>query len=280
MSTRDAQRAGVRRWIFVLAEGEWLTYASAISFQLCHAMIPVALAALALLGFLDLQDTWTSEVAPRLERELPGDIFGAVNDAVTGLLDAKREFWLTFGLGFALWQLSGAVRATMGALNHLYDIDEPRGMLARFGVSFLLTLAVSGACLAAVAGAEIVPRVLAGMDIGVIPRVALRGVFLVVTPYLVLYLLMRFGPAVERSIDGRSVSSLLVIGGWLVVTLVFRWYVTSVAQYQSVFGSLASIFVLMTYVYLSVAVFLFGAKLDAIARNVHPRAEALRSGGT
>ena len=46
----------------------------------------------------------------------------------------------------------------------------------------------------------------------------------------------------------------------------FYFYLTTIASYGSVFGSLAAVIVVMAYLYISATVFLFGAQLDAIIR--------------
>lgn len=51
------------------------------------------------------------------------------------------------------------------------------------------------------------------------------------------------------------------------MSLVFSWYLSSVADYGSIFGSLATLIVLMEYLYLSSIVFLSGIQLDALARE-------------
>jgi uncharacterized BrkB/YihY/UPF0761 family membrane protein len=43
--------------------------------------------------------------------------------------------------------------------------------------------------------------------------------------------------------------------------------VTDVADYGSIFGSLATAFLLMTYLYVSACAFLIGAEVDAIVRH-------------
>ena len=54
---------------------------------------------------------------------------------------------------------------------------------------------------------------------------------------------------------------------WLIVSVGFYFYLTGVAAYGSVFGSLASVIVVMAYLYISTTAFLFGAQLDAIIRG-------------
>jgi uncharacterized BrkB/YihY/UPF0761 family membrane protein len=46
----------------------------------------------------------------------------------------------------------------------------------------------------------------------------------------------------------------------------FRFYLTDIASYDSVFGNLAVVIVAMAYLYISTTMFLFGAQLDAIIR--------------
>jgi uncharacterized BrkB/YihY/UPF0761 family membrane protein len=50
------------------------------------------------------------------------------------------------------------------------------------------------------------------------------------------------------------------------VSVVFYVYLTAIASYESAFGSLAAVIVVMAYLYISTTVFLFGTQLDAIIR--------------
>ena len=56
-------------------------------------------------------------------------------------------------------------------------------------------------------------------------------------------------------------------GAWAGTSIVFGIYVTDIADYGSIFGSLATVFLLMTYLYLSACAFLIGAQVDAIVRR-------------
>jgi uncharacterized BrkB/YihY/UPF0761 family membrane protein len=53
----------------------------------------------------------------------------------------------------------------------------------------------------------------------------------------------------------------------VVTSLLLGWYVTSVADYGSVFGALATIVVVLTYLYFASAAVLTGAELDAMVRR-------------
>jgi len=80
-----------------------------------------------------------------------------------------------------------------------------------------------------------------------------------------VWLLLRFGPAHPAPHRWVSFGSALCVIAWVGTSLVFALYVTQIADYNSIFGSLATVFVLLTYLYLSAASFLIGAEVDAAA---------------
>ena len=54
---------------------------------------------------------------------------------------------------------------------------------------------------------------------------------------------------------------------WVGTSLVLGWYLTSVADYGSVFGALATVVVVLTYLYAASAAVLTGAEIDALVRE-------------
>src|SRR2546422_42751 len=67
------------------------------------------------------------------------------------VLASRQIFWVTVGLVLAVWQISGAVRAVMGALNRIYRVEARRPWRRRMAVSTALAVAVGTFLLAAVA---------------------------------------------------------------------------------------------------------------------------------
>jgi membrane protein len=249
-------------------EHDLLTSASAISFQILTSLVPFALFAFALLGFLRLAPVWHDEVAPHLRANVSPAAFTVIDDTITRVLTGRQVFWLTGGLLFAIWQVSGAVRAVMGALNRVYRVRRQRSWRERMVVSIVLAVVVGGLLLAALAAVALLP--LAYGDVGqpagaalFVARWALAGVLMLVA----VGLLLRFSPAKERPIEWVSFGTLAIIGSWLAMSLVFVLYLRFVADYGSVFGNLATVVILLGYLYLSAVVFLAGALIDAIVRR-------------
>src|SRR3954447_4619213 len=244
-------------------ENDLLTYASAISFQIFFALIPLALLGLGLLGAFGLTDVWSADVAPKLRHTASPAAFKVIDETVRDVLQHKQLFWATAGALIAVWEVSGAMRATMQVLNRIYETQERRSFWARIGVSIWLSALVTALLLLAVASAKVVPALLGGGPLAIaagwVPTVALL--------FATVFAIVRFAPCTERPVRWVGFGAVLVIVGWVVSSLVFGWYVTSVADYGSVFGSLAVVMVTLGFIYLVSIVFLTGLQLDSLIRH-------------
>ena len=59
--------------------------------------------------------------------------------------------------------------------------------------------------------------------------------------------------------------------GWLAVTKLFQLYVSKYDRYNPTYHALASIIILLTWMYLTCLLLLLGGKLNAILRREHER---------
>ncbi len=254
-----------------LTENNLLTYASAISFQVLFALVPFALVGLALLGFLGLGSFWQDEIAPLVRERVSEPAFTVIQSTVTKILANGQGFWLTFGLLLAIWEVSGALRAVTGALNRVYAVEEARSLRRRMATSIALAVVVSvllGGALALVQLGDDAASAIAGGTAARVLGFVVRWVLAIALMLLVVGLVIRFAPAKRSTSPWLGFGAVLVVVSWIVASVVFGWYVTSVASYESVYGSLAVAIVLLTYLYLSAITFLVGVQVDAILRRV------------
>jgi membrane protein len=245
-----------------------LTYSSAISFQILTAVAPFVMFVLALGGLLHLDGVWRDHVAPEIRTHVSPAVFSVISSAVNKAFSGRALLWATFGGGLALWQVSGAVRAVMGAFGRIYGSRLERSFFRRYLISFALAIAV-GACF-----------ILAAVSLGLAPFFAMRhpgaawDVFAFLARWLLsvgflslaVGLLVHVAPATPQRLPWVSLGTTIVTVWWVIVSVGFYFYLTGLAAYESVFGSLASVIVVIAYLYLSTTAFLFGAQLDAIIR--------------
>ena len=86
-------------------------------------------------------------------------------------------------------------------------------------------------------------------------------------------LLVRFAPAERRPKKWVSLGSAFTVVAWIVASLIFRVYVSSVANFRSTFGSFVAVLVLTAYLYTTAIIFLVGVQADELIRAAPARGE-------
>ena len=263
---RSELRRIAARVVRGVGEHDVLTFGSAIAFQVISSLAPLLLFGLAAVGFLGFQGTWSQHVDPWVASHTSQAVHTVVVQAANKVLTTKRGFWLTGGALLALWEASGAVRVVMGGFNRIYGVSRERSRLRRYLISFALALA-SGALLVGAAVWGFAWGGIGGGWAAGIVTVLLRWGGVLALLALAVGLLVRFAPASEEPLPWVSLGTALVVVAWLGTTVVFVFYASNIASYNSVFGSLAVLFVTCAYVYLAACAFLIGAEVDAALRQ-------------
>ena len=261
-------RAVLRDYVDAYVDNDLLTYASAISFQIMSSIVPFLLFGFAVLGFLHLDGVWSGDLAPRVKGSVSPEAFAFVDQAIRKALTARQLFWITAGFAIALWEVSGAIRAVMGALNRVYGDETERSWRRRMLVSTALALAVGACWLLAIAVVVVGPIPLGGVSgalaaLAFVVRWGIAGLLLL----LAVAILLHYAPERHQPAEWVTFGAVLIMVGWLLMSLGFGFYLREVADYNSIFGGLASVVVLIAYLYASALVFLGGVQVDALARR-------------
>lgn len=167
----------------------------------------------------------------------------------------------------AAWSANAAIKAVFDALNIIYRETEKRSFLWLNLVS--LTTTVSGvvllvAALTAIASVPVVTALFPfAVDLERLLRLVRWPAFLVVAT-LSIACLYWIGPSRERArfvwvIPGAVCAAVL----WAAASWVFSWYVGTLGHYTATYGSLATVVVFMTWLWLSATIVLAGAELNA-----------------
>ena len=256
----------MRRVVDLFERHEILNSASAIAFQTLFALVPLGLFTLALLGFLELDRAW-DDAAAEIRPQVSDAAFIVIDDTVRKVLGGQQPFWLTIGAALAIWRLSAAMRATMGALDRIYDGDEERSLWSRVKTSIGLSLATTILVLLALGvlylGPVVVPTEAAAADLA---SLVVRWIVALAIGAAAAALIVHYAPTHPQPLGWVSRGTLLAAGAWLLATVAFAFYATELADYGSIFGSFATGFLLLTYLYLSATAFLLGVEIDVRAR--------------
>lgn len=243
-----------------------LTYSSAMAFQLVYAVLPLALLALAALGLFHWESLYTHHIAPGLKASLSQDAFRIADRTAHKAMNGKRYWWSTLGLVVTLWGAGAALRSMMTPLNAVYDARETRSWLRRIAVS------IGG-------GALVVVCLVAALLVALLaPLWNLTGIvgwaFWVTRWAAILTLLVAavatllwVVPARKRPVQWISVGTAICTVCWVVATLGFGAYISTVS-YQSFYGAIAGLVLLLVYLHVAAIAFLLGVVVDSLLRDL------------
>jgi membrane protein len=231
-------------------------------------LVPFVLFLLGVLGFLELEEVWRQDVAPEVEQSVSEAAFKLIDDTVTNVLGEKQLWWATVGFALALWELSGATRVTMITLDRVYGERSRRGFFELLPGSLALGVATGASVVAAIAIVRFGPLLTGEVD-GVLAVISfiVRWLLAATVLAVAIGLNVRFGTATRQEIPWVTLGTGLVLVCWVTLSIVFGFYVTYVASYASVFGHLATFFLLLVYVHASALAFLVGIQVDACVRK-------------
>jgi membrane protein len=228
----------------------------------------VAVAALALFG--SYPETYRS-IMDALREAAPGEAVNTIDSALKNVLQGRGAgSLLGFGLLFALITASGAVGASIRALEAINQTRESASFVRSNLTRLWLTLALMGlmavAVLALLVAGPLFGSISEAAGLGDTGRtlVALLryplGLAALLAALLLLYTL---GPAGTRRrpiehLPGAVLAALL----WVLASMAFSFYVSNFSSYDKTYGSLGTVIVLLVWIYVGAVAVLVGALVN------------------
>jgi membrane protein len=185
----------------------------------------------------------------------------------TGAADRALSIGLAASLLGVLWSASSGVQGLIKGLNIVYDERESRGFLKLRGLSLLLTIGAIVVAVTALALIAVFPGFVDGLGLGRAGQLAAsigRWVLLALLMLVALSVIYRLGPDRAnprwRWVSAGAVVALVL---WLLGSFGFSYYVENFGKYNQTYGALASVIILLLWLFLSAFVVLLGAELNA-----------------
>ena len=204
---------------------------------------------------------------------LPDDVRQLVVSQLTSIVNANRtgvSVTLIVATAIALWSASGGIAALVTGINVAHDRAEPKSFVVKRGKALILTLGAILFLAVVVGLVAFLPSLVAKTGLARPGRVTLdvlRWPLVALVMVVGVGTLYRLAPT-GGGVRGRAfvtAGSIVATIGWLIASALFAVYTSTYASYSKTYGSLASIVVMLLWLYLSSLVILLGAEVDAEA---------------
>jgi len=243
--------------------------AAGVAFFSLLAVFPLISAALSIFSyFTDPGDV--DAIIKSVSSLMPGDALGLITDQISSVLNADRSkvtVGIFISLTIAFFSAGAGIRAMMRAMNIAYEEFETRNILVFYLYAAAMTLGslfIVWLSLIVIIG---VPTALTFLKLEGATDNVVRflpwGLLLLVFSFAcgVMY---RFGPSrrparIRWLIPGISFAVL----SWLLISFSFSKFVQHFGTYNEVFGGLASVIILLIWLWLTANVIIIGAQLNS-----------------
>lgn len=244
--------------------------AAGVAFYFFLALVPLLGATVLTYGLFASPETVVRQ-AQGLTAFLPGEAAKLIGEQLLNVVetnDGKKGFGLIAAILIAFWGARNAAGAIVTALNIAYEEEEKRNFIQATALALAMTVGavlMAGIVGAAIAVLSAIEKLLP--DAGAVGRFffsALTYVMLAAIAAAAAATLYRYGPSRRKARwTWLTPGSIFFAVVWLLLTLGFGFYVRNFASYGATYGALSSVIVLLTWLYLSSYVLLFGAELNS-----------------
>jgi len=239
-----------------------------VTFYVFLALIPAVIATVTIYGIATDEGTLASHVDV-LDGYLPEQSLEWIADEIGRIAQVREKgLTLTFLISVlvSFWSMNNAVVALFGAMNIAYGEIERRSMIQFYLRCFAFTFAALAVGLVMIAVIIVMPLVLASVSDNTLAyggrRVTAPILFIVVA--LAAGAIYRIGPCRRGArIPWIATGAVGVAVGWIAASTLMSWYLSNVANYAFMYGSLGTVIAFMFWLYISVYILLAGAWTNA-----------------
>jgi membrane protein len=267
-------KASIKRAAKEFKEDRATLTGAGMAFYWFLAVFPALVAAVGVLGLIDVTPTTVQSITRKITSAMPGGSGQLLVDAVRNSADQSGGASLLAtlaGVAVALWSASAGMVGMQLGLDVAYDVESDRTFVKKRLVAFELLAAML------VLGGVATALIVFGAPLGN----ALRDNLPFGSAFVLLWTVVRWVLGLVALIGlfatiyylgpnrdsprwvWVSPGGILAAAIWLVASLGFSIYVASFGKYAQTYGALAGVVVLLFWLYLTALAIVLGGELNA-----------------
>ena len=254
---------------------------AALTYYLLFAIFPLLIFVSTLLGVLELD---IASITAVLAPILPSDVVDIIRTYLEYVAANQSRQLLWFSLVFSIWFPMRSTGCLMHSLRKAFGRSAPENILLGQLRTLLFTIwmiFVIGLTLALVVVgrralhflSRIVPLSETFISVWGYLRFIILGLVMAISLGILYQLALGQRRPLREVLPGVGSS----LAAWLLLSMAFSYYVENMARYAQLYGSIATIVVVLLWLYMSGQVLILGAELSASL--IHRKKHAAPSSG-
>lgn len=251
--------------------------AAVVAFYFSFAFFPLLLVLMTISGMvLNNTEGLKSELYSYLFRIMPISAYDLIQRTLDEIIENSSGGKLTIGLFVTLWSASAGVDALRSSLNSVYQVKESRSWwltkVQSLALTFLFIILLVVGLLAVSAGLQ-------GFDY-LLHWAGFRfesTIMLTVVQWISLLALLLFTTEViynwlpchrEFRWFWATAGSIVAMVLWLILSGGFRMYLQYFSTYNTAYGSLGAVIILMLWMFLTATAILIGGSINSVLNDM------------
>jgi membrane protein len=263
-----------------LREHNLTLVAAGVGFYGFLAFVPALIAVVSIYGLI-ADPTEVEREVRDFAGALPEEVRTFIEFQLRSIANANSagvSFALVIALAIALWSASGGMAALVAGINIAHE-RPASGFAKKRGKALLLTLGAIVVLVAVFYAVTIAPATLDDLVGDGFGRTLVGFArWAVVIGVMVLGLGVLYRVATEKRAGWLGLitpGTIVAALGWVIASALFSFYTSNFASYAKTYGSLASVVILLLWLYLSALAVLVGAEFDAASSSATSRLGAV-----
>lgn len=252
-----------------IVDGAITTRASAIAFNFILAVFPTIIFLFTLIPYIPI-DNFQVELLKLIQSVLPDNAYIAVRGTIQDIITQPRGSLLSFGFLAAFVFSSNGLVSIIVAFNRTIHAIETRGIVSLYLTAFGLSLILTTLTTISVAMITISQRLLEFLLAKQFIRFDYTYYLLIGGKWLVIMLLFffafaflfYFAPARKMKFRFISAGGTLATLLSILISAGFSFYINNFGRYNTLYGSIGTLVVVMLWFYFMALILLIGFELN------------------
>lgn len=261
-----------------LSNDDILDRANGVAFSFTLAIFPAIIFLFTLVPFIGFffPEVTTEVIIDYMAEIMPEDLYAAADTTIHDIISRKQGGLLSFGFLLALYLSTNGMNNLMSAFNSCYKTIETRGFIkmrmTATGLTFILALCIFSAVTLLLVSEHFINNFAfrefiqekASIDV----LVSLRYLILFALFQIAISSIYFFAPAVHEKWSFFSLGSIFASLACILSSLIFTFFVNNFGNYNTLYGSIGVLLVLMLWLFILSLILLVGFEMNAAVHKV------------